>query len=63
MGKSAGMTVGTVEDATELFTLGYRFINFGSLLFSGVNGLVRDLKQLRALSTAGDGELGAARAQ
>ena len=63
MGKAAGMSVGTVEEATELFTLGYRFVSFGSLLFSGVNGLVRDLKQLRALSTAGDGELGTARAR
>lgn len=48
-GKTAGMTVGTVQDATELYEQGYRFINFGSLLFSGVHGLVRDLKQLRAL--------------
>ena len=49
MGKAAGMTVGTVAEATELYAQGYRFVNFGSLLFSGVNGLVRDLKQLRAL--------------
>jgi 4-hydroxy-2-oxoheptanedioate aldolase len=48
-GKTAGMTVGTVEEATELHAQGYRFINFGSLLLSGVHGLVRDLKQLRAL--------------
>lgn len=48
-GKAAGMTVGGAEAATELHTLGYRFINFGSMLFSGVNGITRDLKQLRAL--------------
>jgi 4-hydroxy-2-oxoheptanedioate aldolase len=47
-GKAAGMTVGTVEAAMELHAQGYRFISIGSLLFSGVNGLTRDLKQLRA---------------
>ena len=48
-GKVAGISVGTVEAAIECYRQGYRFINIGSLLFSGSRGLTADLKRVRAI--------------
>ena len=48
-GKVAGIAVGSVEAAIEAAQWGYRFINFGSLLMSGMRGLSADLARLRSL--------------
>ncbi len=48
-GKAAGISVGSFEAARKAYDQGYRFISFGNLLFSGLHGLTRDLKELRAV--------------
>jgi len=51
-GKTPGIAVSSAEEAAESYQMGYRFIAFGSLLFSGSRGITAGLKQLRALETA-----------
>jgi 4-hydroxy-2-oxoheptanedioate aldolase len=51
-GKVAGISVPGVEASTECYQQGYRFINFGSLLFAGTRGLAADLRQLRGIEQA-----------
>jgi 2-keto-3-deoxy-L-rhamnonate aldolase RhmA len=46
-GKAAGISVGGVEASFKAYTQGYRFINYGNLLWEGANGLKANLKQLR----------------
>lgn len=46
-GKAAGIALGSVAAAKEAHEQGYRFISFGGLLFSGLHGLTRDLKELK----------------
>lgn len=48
-GKAAGISVGSLEAAIEAAQQGYRFINFGSLLISGMRGLTADLARLRSM--------------
>jgi 2-keto-3-deoxy-L-rhamnonate aldolase RhmA len=50
-GKTAGISVGSAEAARQCYCQGYRFINIGSLLFSGARGLADDLKTLRSLES------------
>ena len=47
-GKVAGISVAGADASAEAYSQGYRFINFGHLLFVGMNGLSRDLERLRA---------------
>ena len=42
---------GGVEASFKAYNLGYRFINFGNLLWDGANGLKANLKQLRELAS------------
>lgn len=51
-GKYAGISVGGYEASLECYQQGYRFINFGGLLFAGVRGLTSDLERLRAAEQA-----------
>jgi len=46
-GKPAGITFGTLEECRLAYEQGYRFINIGSLLTYGVDGLKAALGQLR----------------
>ena len=46
-GKAAGISVGGVEASFKAYTQGYRFINYGNLLWDGANGLKANLKLLR----------------
>lgn len=52
-GKAAGISVGSLEAAKESYQQGYRFISIGNLLFSGLTGLTRDLKELQAFAASG----------
>ncbi len=46
-GKAAGISVGGVEASYKAFQQGYRFINYGNVLWDGANGLKSNLAQLR----------------
>ena len=46
-GKPAGITFGTFDECRRAYDQGYRFINIGSLLNYGINGLKSALEQLR----------------
>lgn len=49
-GKAAGITFGNFDACKRAFEQGYRFINFGSVLTHGANGLTADLQRLRKLA-------------
>ena len=46
-GKAAGISVGGVEASFKAFQQGYRFINFGNILWDGANGLKANLAELQ----------------
>ena len=46
-GKAAGISVGGVEASYQAFRQGYRFINYGNLLWDGANALKANLLHLR----------------
>ena len=46
-GKAAGITFATLEDSQRSYDQGYRFINVGSLVHYGIDGLKAALGQLR----------------
>lgn len=48
-GKVAGISVGGADASIACYEQGYRFINFGSLLFAGVRGLTADLERVRSI--------------
>lgn len=48
-GKVPGIALGSYESAALAFERGYRFINFGNIVFEGVNGIKANLAKLRAL--------------
>lgn len=50
-GKVAGISVAGVEASTRAWQQGYRFINFGNLLWHGKNGLDAMFAQLKALES------------
>lgn len=52
-GKAAGISVGSYDAAKEAYEQGYRFISIGNILFSGLTGLTRDLKELKAQTLSG----------
>ena len=47
-GKAAGITFNTLEQCQQSFAQGYRFINIGTLVHHGIDGLKAGLCQLRA---------------
>jgi 2-keto-3-deoxy-L-rhamnonate aldolase RhmA len=49
-GKPSGITFGSFEACKQSFEQGYRFINIGSILTHGSQGLAADLKRLRELA-------------
>lgn len=51
-GKPAGITFATLEQCRLSYEQGYRFINAGSLIQHGTDGLTAGLKDLRALEVA-----------
>jgi 2-keto-3-deoxy-L-rhamnonate aldolase RhmA len=51
-GKASGITFGSFEPCQRAYEQGYRFINIGSILGQGAQGLAADLKRLRALEGA-----------
>ncbi len=46
-GKPAGITFSTLEDCQRSYEQGYRFINIGTLVHYGIDGLKAGLSQLR----------------
>ncbi|HAA71098.1 MAG TPA: 4-hydroxy-2-oxo-heptane-1,7-dioate aldolase, partial [Planctomycetaceae bacterium] len=48
-GKAAGITFNTLEEARRSWDQGYRFINIGTLMHHGIDGLKAGLEQLRGL--------------
>lgn len=48
-GKTAGIALGSVEAAAKAHGQGYRLINFGNILWSGLNGLKAGLAELHKL--------------
>ena len=48
-GKPAGITFGTMEQCRRSYEQGYRFINTGTLLQHGIDGLKSGLNDLREL--------------
>lgn len=52
-GKAAGISVGGVEASFKAFQQGYRFINFGNILWDGANGLKANLAELQKRTQIG----------
>lgn len=50
-GKSSGIALGGIEAAQKAYERGYRFINFGNVLWQGKVSLTKDIKQLREMTT------------
>lgn len=50
-GKPAGITFQTLEQSQQAYDQGYRFINVGSLIHHGIDGLKAGLKTLRQNET------------
>lgn len=53
MGKTPGIALGSYEAAALAYERGYRFINFGNIVFDGVHGIKANLAKLRALEQRG----------
>ncbi len=49
MGKTPGIALGSYDTAVTAYNRGYRFINFGNVVFDGVHGIKASLAKLRAL--------------
>jgi 4-hydroxy-2-oxoheptanedioate aldolase len=52
MGKTPGIALGSYESAELAFKRGYRFINFGNIVFDGIHGIKANLAKLKALAAS-----------